>query len=249
METTSGTPAETTPDDATPPGTGSGNASDAPRLAAGFRRPAVGRRPLSWLIAGVVAAVVIVGGYVAFWSTRDEQPLLISLTAPEDYSGWLVVSWDCAGGRPLADGLQSGDRYAFDYADDGTLCLADPFPERGYRVLTYNHASVTSGRVASPFLRAGPSTVHADSGADTVLDPAIESGGDHHYDATWVEVRDQPEGRDSDDVFPADALRLGDQCALTALLQRRFGEPAVAITCGALPTRYQAGLEEEAPAG
>ena len=199
---------------------------------------------VSMAVAVVVVIVVIVAAEVGFWSVRASQPLLFEFHAPRDYSGWLVVSWNCSTPEPerLADGHVDGRRYSFDFSDTGTLCLADPIPADGYVVLTYRHSGpnngLSDGLVSSPFLRAGPQEVRRDDPGTTSVDPAIGAGTNHRYDIAWVQVRQKPA---RGDAFPGD-LRLGNQCDLDRFLQQQFGEPAANVQCSPIPSRLDAGL-------
>lgn len=196
------------------------------------------------LTVGVVAAAGLGGRAV-----RDRRPVLIDFVAARNYSGWLVVSWNCAGGQRLADSLSAGRRYELRFPETGAICLANAVPANGYDVLGYRHAGrLDDGDpddgfelVASPFLRVGPTRIEASVSAPTAIDPAIGATTDHRYDVAWVEVIRRPETDDSD-AFPTNELRLGNQCDLDRFLQQRFAEPAANVVCGPIPTRQDAGL-------
>ena len=203
---------------------------------------------VSAVVAAVLVIVVVAVGETAFWTVRANQPLLVEFHAPQNYSGWLVVSWNCAGGDRLADSQVDGRRYSLTFSDAGTICLADPVPESGYSVLTYRHNGVDDGEakdgvhpVASPFLRAGPQTIRRDVTATTSIDPAIGATTAHQYDIAWVQVLSVPDEETADEAF-SDDVQMGDQCDLDQFLQQRFGEPAANVPCGPIPTRLQAGL-------
>lgn len=199
------------------------------------------RKTVPTAVAVVLVLAVVIAAEVGFWSTRDEQPVLIDFSAPRNYSGWLVVSWNCPNGKPLADSLVNGRRYSLSFSDAGTICLADPVPADGYVVLTYRHNGVISdGLVSSPFLRVEPQWVRRDSPGATSLDPAIGATTDHRYDIAWVEVKPQPA---RGDAFPED-MTLGNQCDLDRFLQRQFGEPPANVACSPIPSRLTAGLTE-----
>lgn len=190
-------------------------------------------------IAVVLVIALIAAVEAVFWSARDDQPLLVEFHAPRDYSGWLVVSWNCPTGDRLADSHVNGRRYSLSFSDTGTICLADPIPADGYVVLTYRrNGDLSDGLVSSPFLRAGPQRVRRGSPGTTSIDPAIGATTGHRYDIAWVEVRQQPA---RGDAFPDD-LALGTQCDLDRFLQRQFNEPAANVACTPIPSRLDAGL-------
>ena len=203
---------------------------------------------VSTVVAAVLVIVVVAAVEVGFWTVRANQPVLLDLHAAQNYSGWLVLSWNCDGGDRLEDSKVDGRRYSLDFSEAGTICLADPVPESGYSVLTYRHNGLDDGDskdgvhlVASPFLHAGPQTVRRDGTATTSIDPAIGATTDHRYDVAWVQVQSVPDGQSAEDTFPDD-IQLGDQCDLDRFLQQQFGEPAANVPCGPIPTRLQAGL-------
>ena len=207
------------------------------------------RRRAASLTVVLLAAVIVVAALFGYGSLMRNQPVLLALQVPQNYSGWLVVSWNCAGGQRLADFLVAGRRFEPLFAEDGTLCLADDVPKTGYTVIDYRYQDRLEDTepddglrpVASPFLRTGPSEIRPGDDAPTTIDPPLGSPGIHHYDVAWVEVIQRSEDDDSA-AFPVDDLRLGDRCDLDRFMQQRFAEMPTSTACGPIPTRQQAGL-------
>ncbi len=207
------------------------------------------KRSTSVAILVVTLAILAVGVF-GFSSIRGDQPVLVVFQVPKNYSGWLVVSWNCENGQRLADSLVNGRRYDPEFADDGTLCLVDDVPASGYTVIGYRYVSGlndgTAGDgvhlVSSPFLRAEPTSVRPDAPGTTTIDPAIGATSDHRYDIAWVEVRSVPNADDAAETFPKEELRLGDRCDLDRFMGERFAEPPTATTCGPIPIRQVEGV-------
>ncbi len=200
--------------------------------------------------AVVLTLVIIVAAAFGFSSLRGAQPVLVVFQVAKNYSGWLVVSWNCENGQRLADSIVNGRRYEPVFADDGTLCLVDDLPASGYTVVGYRYASrLSDGNaddgvhlVASPFLWAGPTSVSPDAPGTTTIDPPIGGSTDHRYDIAWVEVRSVPNADDAAETFPKEGLQLGDRCDLDRFMRERFAEPPTATTCGPIPIRQVEGV-------
>lgn len=207
----------------------------------------------------VVSLALLVAIIVGYRTIRADQPIIVHFTVPAYYSGWLVVSWNCANGEQLSNHSVGGRRYALSFSDQGTICLADTVPSEGYDVTGYTFAepdrpdAVPSGqptpspnpnanRQATPFLRTLPHDVDPNDPANTTLDPAIGASSNHHYDVAWVEFRDRNRNNGEDVTIPQDQLQLGNQCSLVQFLQQRFGEPPVTVPCRTVPTRVNAHL-------
>ncbi len=211
------------------------------------------KRSTSVAILVVTLAILAVGVF-GFSSLRADQPVLVVFQVPKNYSGWLVVSWNCENGQRLADSIVNGRRYEPVFADDGTLCLVDDMPDSGYTVVGYRYVSgLNDGNdgdgvhlVASAFLRAGPTSVRPDAPGTTTIVPAIGGSTDQRYDIAWVEVRSVPNADDAAETFPKEELRLGDRCDLDRFMRERFAEPPTATTCGPIPIRQAEGISGQA---
>ena len=208
------------------------------------------QRRLASTVGIVLLSVAIVAGAVfGYGSLIRDQPVLLTFQVPKNYSGWLVVSWNCAGGQRLADSLVAGRRYEPLFAEDGSLCLADDIPATGYTVIDYRYQyRLDDGEdddgqtlVASPFLRTGPTEIRPGVIAPSTIDPPIEVTAYHHYDVAWVEVIQRSEDDDSD-AFPEDDLRLGNRCDLDRFMRQRFSEIPTSTACDPILTRQRAGL-------
>ena len=199
----------------------------------------------------LLSVLLLVAAVFGYGSVIRDQPVLLAFQVPQNYSGWLVVSWNCAGGQRLADSLVAGRRYEPLFADDGSLCFTDDVPATGYAVIDYRYQYRLDDEepndgltpVASPFLRTGPAEIQPGVGSPTTIDPPIGAAGNHHYDVAWVEVIQHSDDEDSP-AFPEEGLALGDRCDLDRFLQQRFQEPATATTCGPISTRQEAGLSK-----
>lgn len=217
------------------------------------------RRTLITIGSVVVSLVLLIAIIAGYRTIRADQPIIISFTAPAYYSGWLVVSWNCASGDHLSNHSVGGRRYSLAFSQQGTICLADNVPSEGYDVSGYQFGdpprqeAVPSGqptpspnpnasRQATPFLRTLPHKVDPGDPGNTTLDPAIGASSNHHYDVAWVEFRDRTRTSGQDLSIPQDQLHLGDQCNLVQFLQQQFGEPPVTVPCGIVPTRVNAHL-------
>lgn len=195
----------------------------------------------------LIVLIGVFGGAIGFRSVRDARPVLIEFLLPRDYSGWLVLSWNCEAGGSLDDARSGSRRFALTFPETGALCLTDGIPADGYVVLGYRRIAANDGldddyeRISSLFLRTGPTRVILDVSGESSIQPAFGGDASHRYDIAWVESR--PELLADETLrFPRDPVRLGNRCDLDRFMQRRFEEPATATICGPIPTRQDAGL-------
>ncbi len=198
-------------------------------------------------LGGVVIVAGLLLGWVGFQSVRDGRPVLIEFLVPRDYSGWLVVSWNCDGGVSFDDAGSSSRRFVLTFPETGALCLTDDVPADGYVVLGYRRIAEGDGldddygRISSLFLRTGPKRVLPGIPGASTVQPACGGDAAHRYDIAWVESRPELLA-DASQRYPREPVQLGDRCDLDRFMRQRFSEPGTATSCGTIPARQAAGL-------
>ncbi len=174
------------------------------------------------LVYSGITLVVVLLFIIVVRPILEARLTIVDYVVPQGYVGWLVVSWDCAGGQDFDDLNVDGNRYAVVFAGDGTACLTDPAPSPGYGIGGYHYpddrdAPVRPGGVlnAARYYAATPA-----SGGIGVV-----STTGHIYNIASIGQGDEGS--------------LGDRCDLERFLQARFGEPISGQPCGPIEDQVE----------
>lgn len=140
---------------------------------------------------------------------------IVDYVVPQGYTGWLVVAWDCAGGRDFDDLRTDGNHFTVAYDASGIACLASDPPSPGYGIGGYRYpdgsdAPVQAGGVLNAALYYAATPVAGGT-------PTPSTTG-HTYNLASLGIG--AEGS------------LGDRCDLEKFLHEHFGEPISGQPCG-----------------
>ena len=177
------------------------------------------RRLLTY--SGIIVLVIAIF-LIAIRPILEARLTIVDYVVPQGYVGWLVVAWNCPGGRQFDDLNVDGNRYGVLFDANGVACLADAPPSPGYGIGGYRYvdggdAPAKPGGTlnAAGYYAATP----AAGGA-----PAVSTTG-HTYNLASIGIGGEG--------------TLGDRCDLERFLQQRFGEPLSSQPCGPIDDQFE----------
>ena len=170
---------------------------------------------------GIVALVVAIF-LIAIRPILEARLTIVDYAVPQGYVGWLVVAWNCPGGRSFDELQTDGNHYGVLFDANGVACLADPPPSPGYGIGGYRYLDGSDAPVrpggtlnAAAYYVATPATGGT---------PAISTTG-HTYNLASIGIGGEG--------------TLGDRCDLERFLQQRFGEPLSGQPCGPIEDQFE----------
>lgn len=174
------------------------------------------------LVYSGITLVVVLLFIIVVRPILEARLTIVDYVVPQGYVGWLVVSWNCAGGRDFDDLNTDGNHYGVVFAADGTACLANAAPSPGYGIGGYRYpdgsdAPVRPGGVLNAAQYYAATPVSGGTGA-------VSTTG-HTYNIA--------------SIGQGDEASLGDRCDLEQFLQQRFGEPLSDQPCGPIEDQVE----------
>ena len=169
------------------------------------------------VIYSAITVVVVALFLIVVRPLLEAKLTIIDYAVPTGYSGWLVVSWNCAGGTAFGDLPKDGNRHLITFAADGTACVADNSPSPGYGI---GHFTYVDGGAAPARPGGSLDAARYYAATPTGGTPAASTTG-HTYSLASIGI--------------GGPASLGDRCDLDQFLQQHFGEPRSGWPCGPVP--------------
>ncbi len=173
------------------------------------------------LVSSGITLVVVLLFIIVVRPILEARLTIVDYVVPQNYAGWLVVSWNCAGGQDFDDLNVDGNHYGVVFAADGTACLSNPAPSPGYGIGGYRYPD-GSDAPARPGGVLNAAQYYAATPAGGT--GAVSTTG-HTYNLA--------------SIGQGDETSLGDRCDLERLLQQRFGEPLSGQPCGPIEDQIE----------
>lgn len=177
--------------------------------------------------AGIIVVAVLLF-LVVVRPIIEARLTIVDYVVPDDYTGWLVVSWDCAGGRDFDDLRTDGNHFTVAYDANGIACFTNDPPSPGYGIGGYRYPDGSDAPVQPGGALNAAAYYAATPAAGGTSTPSTTG---HTYNLASIGIGSEG--------------TLGDRCELERFLQARFGEPISGRPCGPIDDHMEIVPVEE----